>query len=83
MRESVLPPARLRPGTFAAFHRIVFPLQRVVGGDHRERWSWRKDAGPAIWAYTGWTCRRENEEEEPSPLDDHTGLPTERVQRPK
>lgn len=39
-----------------------------------ERRTWREDARPATWDYTGMTRQRENEEYEPRQLDYNTGL---------
>jgi uncharacterized sulfatase len=43
-------------------------------GYYWERRSWRADARPATWNYTGMTRQRENEEYEPRQLDYNTGL---------
>lgn len=48
-----------------------------------ERRPWRKDAGEASWAVSGYTRQRENEEYEPRQLDYDTGLPMKEATRIK
>ena len=52
-------------------------------GYYWERRSWRTDARPATWDYTGMTRQRENEEYEPRQLDYATGLEIKEAVRKK
>jgi uncharacterized sulfatase len=52
-------------------------------GYYWERRSWRSDARPPTWDYTGMTRQREHEEYEPRQLNYDTGLPMTSASRKK
>ncbi len=52
-------------------------------GYYWEKRSWRKDARPATWDYTGMTRQRHTEEDETNQLDYMTGLPVTELTRVK
>ena len=52
-------------------------------GYYWQRRSWRTDAPPATWAFTGYTRQREPDTGEERQLDYDTGLPMEQASRHK
>jgi uncharacterized sulfatase len=72
----------LRDGLHDAILAWMNRTRDPFRGYYWERRSWRTDARPATWGYTGMTRQRENEEYEPRQLDYGTGLPmTEAVRK--